>query len=105
MTPDPLRTLRDRIKAAPDDIDPARQSSHFDKARDDLRQSLTQLEAAGISSQTIVAAMMTELLPRMIHAKGAAWASRTLAGLARGLDVSGSAGASGSDTELRSPCN
>ncbi len=85
MKRDPLKTLRDRIQAAPDEIDPARQPPHFGMARDALRKSLGCLEATGISNQTIVAAMITELLPRMVYANGAAWASVTLARLAQSL--------------------
>jgi hypothetical protein len=91
MKHDPLKSLRASMQVAPDTIAPARQAAHFGKAQDVLRKSVARLEAAGISNETIVAAMLTETLPRMVYENGAAWASMTLAKLAHSLDVSGSA--------------
>jgi hypothetical protein len=91
MKRDPLKTLRDRMQVARNEIEPSHLPPCFQEAQALVKEALTRLEAAGISNQTIVAAMITELLPRMVYANGAVWASTTLAKLAQSLDVSGPA--------------
>ena len=90
MKPKPLDALRDRMLAAPDDIAPSRLPPRFKEARTAFVKAIARLEAAGIPNETLVVVMLTQMLPRMVHENGPAWAAATLAKLANDIGVGAS---------------
>lgn len=93
MKQNPLDQLRDRMLAAPDEINPSRLPPGFMEARTAVAETLARLETAGIPSETLVTVLLTQMLPRMVHQNGPAWTAGILAKLAN--DIGGGASPAG----------
>ena len=65
MTREPLDRRRDPMANAPHEIDHL--PSRFEEARSVLGEALAKMEGAGIPNDTIVTAMLAEMLPHMAH--------------------------------------
>jgi hypothetical protein len=57
-------------------------SAQFFDARGHIREAIARIEAAGIPSETLVAVLMSEMLPRMVRDRGPLWTATVLAELA-----------------------
>jgi hypothetical protein len=79
MKRNPLDQLRDRMLAAPDDINQSHLPPRFSEARSAFADIIARLEAAGIPTETLVIVMLTQMLPRMVHQNGPEWTAATLA--------------------------
>jgi hypothetical protein len=90
MTRPPLDRLRDRMLDAPAEIDERHLPFRFQEARSILTEALAKLEATGIPNETVVTVMLAEMLPRMVHQNGPAWAAAMLAKLAQNIGVGSS---------------
>ena len=90
MKRNPLDQLRDRMLAAPDEINQSHLPPRFREARAAFIDTIARLEATGIPSQTLVTVMLTQMLPRMVHQNGAEWTAATLAKLARDIGAGAS---------------
>ena len=85
MSRDALNTLRDRMLEAPDEIDEQRLPERFTEARAALRDAIARIEASGISNETLITVMLSEMLPRMVHGCGPVWTSALLSKLAKSI--------------------
>jgi hypothetical protein len=85
MTRTPLDRLRDRMLDAPDELDESHLPFRFKEARSLMAEAISKLEAAGIPNETLVTVMLAEMLPRMVHQNGPAWAAAMLAKLAQNI--------------------
>jgi hypothetical protein len=81
----PLDRLRDRMADAPDDIDAAHLPPRFAEARAAIARMLARLERQGMPADTLEAALVAELLPRLVHRNGPALAAIILGKLADSL--------------------
>jgi hypothetical protein len=93
MKPNPLDQLRDRMLAAPDEIEQLHLPPRFREAHAAFVDTIARLEATGVPDQTLVSVMLTQMLPRMVHQNGPEWTAATLAKLAR--DIGTGAGPAG----------
>jgi hypothetical protein len=71
--------LRDQMLEAPEGIDEL--PPQFMDARSRVREAIALIEAAGIPNETLVAVLMSEMLPRMVHDRGPLWTATLLAQL------------------------
>jgi hypothetical protein len=94
MSREPLDRLRDSMSDAPHEIDHGHLPARFDEARSLLAEALAKMKGAGIPHDTIVTAMLAEMLPRMVHQNGPVWAATMLAKLA--LNICAGSSPSGS---------
>ena len=85
MSRTPLDRLRDRMLNAPNEIDDEHLPPRFNEARAVLADALAKMDSAGIPGETFVAVMLAEMLPRIVHQNGPAWASAMLAKLAHSI--------------------
>jgi hypothetical protein len=90
MKPNPLDQLRDRMLAAPDEIAPSRLPPRFTEARTAVMETIARLETIGIPNETLVAVMLTQMLPRMVHQNGPVWTAAMLAKLAQDVSTGAS---------------
>ncbi|HUN98686.1 MAG TPA: hypothetical protein VMU69_20935 [Bradyrhizobium sp.] len=90
MKQNPLDQLRDRMIAAPDEINQAHLPPRFNEARAAFLALIVQLEAVGIPNETLVVVMLTQMLPRMVHQNGPEWTAATLAKLAHDIGAGAS---------------
>jgi len=90
MTRTPLDRLRDRMLDAPDAVDENHLPPRFKEARSLLVEAITNMESAGIPNDAIVTVMLAEMLPRMVHQNGPAWAAAMLAKLAHNIGAGAS---------------
>jgi hypothetical protein len=88
-----MTELRDRLLAVPDDFDPRKLPPDFGTAREALRRAIAQTEQAGVCGETLVMAMMSETLPRLVDCHGPLAAAKILecmsAAIAGGMAPSG----------------
>jgi hypothetical protein len=89
MKRSPLDQLRDRLLTAPDEVNQSHLPPRFREARAVFVDTIARLEAAGIPNETLFTVMLTQMLPRMVHQNGPAWAAATPVKLAR--DIGGGA--------------
>ena len=50
-----------------------------------MRDAITRLEAAGVPDLTLVAVMLSEMIPRMVRENGLEWAAAVLTDLASNI--------------------
>jgi len=81
----PMDRLRDEMLSAPDRVDDSHLPPRFAETRTALRDAIKHLEAKGVSNGTIVMAMLSETLPRMVYERGPAGAAATLSKIADSL--------------------
>jgi hypothetical protein len=67
MKPNPLDQLRDRMLAAPDEIDQLHLPPRFREARAAFVDTIARVEATSVPDQTLVTVMLTQTLPRLVH--------------------------------------
>src|SRR5262245_40008578 len=77
-----LDRLRDRMRAVPDEIDTSQLPTRFKEAQATIAHTIMSLEEAGVPDSTLVAALVAELLPRLVHLHGPEWAAAVLARVA-----------------------
>lgn len=87
MKPDPLDQLRDQMLEAPKEVDTQHLPPRFHEARQAFVRTVDRLQRKGIQNDTLVAVMLAEMLPRMVHQNGPEWAAGTLTKLAQSLSV------------------
>lgn len=90
MKKDRLDQLRDRMLDAPNEIDEGHLPPRFKEARTALIEAITNMEATGIANETLVTVLLAEMLPRMVHQNGPAWAAAMLAKLAHNIGAGAS---------------
>ena len=71
--------------AGADQIDHRRVPARFDEARAHMRDAIARLEAAGVPGLTLVAVMLSEMIPRMVRENGPEWATAVLTNLASNI--------------------
>jgi hypothetical protein len=86
----PLDQLRERMLDAPNEVDERHLPPRFREARTALVEAISNLEAIGIPNETLVTVLLAEMLPRMVHQNGPAWAAATLAKLAHNIGAAAS---------------
>lgn len=67
---------------APDDADVCELPPRFAEARDLVRDAIARAEAGNVPTETLLAVLMSETLPRMVHLHGPGWVAVLLAQLA-----------------------
>jgi hypothetical protein len=88
--------------AAADDIEERCVPARFDEARASMRDEIARLATAGVPDLTLVAVMLGEAIPRMVHENGPEWAAAVLTNLASNV----SSGAAQSRTRQQTrPCD
>jgi hypothetical protein len=90
MKRSPLDQLRDRMFDAPNEVDEMHLPPRFKEAREALRKTIARLETSGIPNETLVTVMLSEMLPRMVHQNGPAWAAAMLLKLAHNIGAGAS---------------
>ena len=85
MSEEPLHDLCIQMLAAADEIQERRVPARFDEARASLRDEIARLEASGVPDLTLVAVMLSEMIPRMVQENGAEWAAAVLTHLASNI--------------------
>ena len=59
--------------------------ARFDEAHASMRDEIARLAAAGVPELTLVAVMLSEAIPRMVHENGPEWAAAVLTNLASNI--------------------
>jgi hypothetical protein len=85
MTNRPIDRLRKEILRAPDEMDATVEPPRFDEACNHIGSAIERIERAGIPTETLHAALMSETLPRLIHQHGPLWVAAMLAQLSSAL--------------------
>lgn len=80
-----MHSLCLQILAASDEIGERRAPARFDEARASMRDEIARLTAAGVPDLTLVAVMLTEMIPRMVHENQPEWAASVLTHLASNI--------------------
>ena len=80
-----MALLRDRLLSVPDEIDPTHLPPGFFEARDAIRRGIGQAGAAGMTDATVLAVLLSETLPRLVHAYGPSNAAVILSRLANDI--------------------
>jgi hypothetical protein len=80
-----LHSLWVEMLAASGEIEGGRVPARFDEARASMRDEIARLVAAGVPDLTLVAVMLTEVIPRMVHENGSEWAASVLTHLASNI--------------------
>ena len=75
MSGKPFHNLCVQMLAGADQIDHRRVPARFDEAQARMRDAIARLEAAGVPHLTLVAAMLSEMIPRMVRENGPEWAA------------------------------
>ena len=76
------------------DASRARLPPHFAEALTEVRAAISRCRDAGIANDTIVAALMTEVMPRLVSLYGAAGVATVLEQLANEIVASGKSSSS-----------
>ena len=71
--------------SGPDNFSERQTAFRFDEAGADVRNAVRCAETAGISSETLALALISEALPPIVHEHGPIWAATVLMKLARRL--------------------
>jgi len=79
MSRTPLDQLKDRMLEAPNEVHPDHLPPRFKEARSMLIETLVKMKSKGILNDTMVAVMLSEMLPRTVHQNGPLWAATMLA--------------------------
>ena len=66
-----------------DNADACELPPRFAEARDLVREAIARAEAGNVPTETLLAVLMSETLPRMVHLHGPGWVAVLLAQLAR----------------------
>jgi hypothetical protein len=85
MSGKPFHNLCVHMLAGADQIDHRRVPARFDEARAHMRDAIARLEAAGVPDLTLVAVMLSEMIPRMVRENGPEWAAAALTDLASNI--------------------
>ena len=59
----------------------------FSEARSHIRSAIRRAESAGVSSETVALALISEALPRIVRNHGRAWTAAVLTKLAGRIDA------------------
>lgn len=74
-----MRSLRDDMLEASDELDPARLPLRFEEAQRFIRAALADADTAGIPDTTVAAALVSEAIPRLVGTYGPDHTARILA--------------------------
>jgi hypothetical protein len=85
MSGKPFNNLCVQMLAGADQIDHRRVPARFDEAQARMRDAIARLEAAGVPDLTLVAVMLSEMIPRMVRENGPEWAAAVLTNLASNI--------------------
>jgi hypothetical protein len=85
MGQEPLHDPGIQMLAAGDETEERRVPARFEEARASLRDEIARLAAAGVPDLTLVAVMLTEMIPRMVRESGPEWAAEVLTHLASNI--------------------
>ena len=80
-----MHTLRERMLAAADNIDPGKLPNGFSEARTVLREALARIEASALPEETVAVLLLTEMMPRLASAFGPAGATVILSKMAESV--------------------
>jgi hypothetical protein len=87
-----MRQVRQQLSRAVDRFDESQLPPRFADARTRLHAALSELEADGVREETLIAATVNELLPRLLARHGLLGAGAILRRIADGIDPQPPAG-------------